>query len=218
MSDAHEAVGARAVPRRWPNSTVVCLASGPSLTPEDVAFCRGKAPVIAVNNTAYLAPWADAMVGSDYSWWLHHEGMPAFRGEKWGLIHQTWKQPERWPDIGRLRITGDHGIETNPSATRTGFNSGYLAVNIAIHYGATRVVLLGYDMGYKPNGPKHYFGDHSWAPGQVSPYQRFIDAFQTMGPDLARLGVEVVNASRRTALTCFPQMALADALACEVAA
>src|SRR5690606_8383467 len=46
VSDAHEAVGARAVPRRWPNSTVVCLASGPSLTPEDVAFCRGKAPVI----------------------------------------------------------------------------------------------------------------------------------------------------------------------------
>src|SRR5690349_14752114 len=33
---------------RWAGETVVCLATGPSLTAEDVASCRGKARVIAI--------------------------------------------------------------------------------------------------------------------------------------------------------------------------
>lgn len=200
------------VPTRWPDATIVCVATGPSLTAEDVTFCRGKAPVIVVNDAYRLAPWADALVANDYSWWLHHEGVPGFRGDKWGVLHPTWTQPERWPDVRQLRITGSEGLETDPSAIRTGKNSGYTAVNVAIHYGARRVILLGYDMGAPKNGPQHFFGDHRWAPGQRSPYHTFIDLFHSMRADLERLGVEVVNASRQTALTCFPRVALADAL------
>ena len=45
------------VSRLWPGSTVVCIGSGPSLTPEDVAYVRGKARVIAINRSVDLAPW-----------------------------------------------------------------------------------------------------------------------------------------------------------------
>lgn len=207
------------VPRRWPDATVVCLASGPSLTREDVEFCRGKAPAIAVNDTVYLAPWADAMVAADYSWWLHHEGVPSFHGDKWGVKHSSWKRPERWPDVQQLEVTGKHGIETDPGAVRSGSNSGYVAMNLAVHYGATRIVLLGYDMGHVKDQPKHFFGDHPWCLGQVSPYLSFIEAFESAVDDLRRLGVVVLNASRTSALTCFPRVSLADALApIEVAA
>lgn len=210
--------GVDVVPRKWPNSTIVCVATGPSLTADDVACCYGKVPVVCVNDAYRLAPWADALVANDYSWWLHHEGVPGFAGDKWGVLHQTWKKPERWPSVKQLRITGSEGLESDPSAIRTGKNSGYTAVNVAIHYGARRVVLLGYDMGAPKNGPQHFFGDHQWAPGQRSPYQTFIDLFRTMRADLKRLGVEVVNASRQTALRCFPCVSLEEALACEVAA
>ena len=52
----------------------VCIASGPSLTPEDVQAVKewrdaGKGKVIVVNTTFRAAPWADAMFAMDAKWW-----------------------------------------------------------------------------------------------------------------------------------------------------
>lgn len=202
------------VARKWPQSTIVCLATGPSLAAEDVDACRGKAPVIAVNDAVILAPWADALVAADASWWHRHEGLPAFTGEKWSIEHSSWNRyRERWPEIQRLRNTGDDGIETDPTGLKNGRNSGYLAVGLAVHYGATRIVLLGYDMGAPKGGPTHFFGHHPGAMNQRSPYALFLAMYQTAVQPLKALGIEVINCSRVTHLDCFPRMPLAEALA-----
>jgi hypothetical protein len=201
------------VDRQWPGSTVVCLATGPSLTAADVDYCRGKARVIAVNDAYRLAPWADALIGADASWWLTHRGVPSFAGEKWSVQHNTWGRiHERFPDVKRLKNTGTHGIETHPSGLRNGGNSGYLALNLAVHYGAARIVLLGYDMGHRKGGKRHFFGNHPGAMDQQSPFAQFIRAYETAVRPLADLGISVVNCSRSTYLTCFPRAPLADAL------
>lgn len=197
------------VPRLWPDATVVCVASGPSLTAEDVAATRGQARVIAVNDGYRLAPWADALYATDPSWWLARGGVPEFGGSKWSVEHAHWDgRRDRWPDVTRLTNTGEHGLEGDPSGLRHGSNSGYAAVNLAVHFGARQIVLLGYDMGHQHGQPSHFFGNHTGALNQRSPYDKFIQAFETLVAPLQALGIPVWNCSRSTALTCFPRVRL----------
>ena len=49
------------IARRWPDETIVCAASGPTLTAADLAYARRRAPVVAVNDAIRLAPWAPVL-------------------------------------------------------------------------------------------------------------------------------------------------------------
>jgi hypothetical protein len=201
------------VPRAWPNSTVVCLGTGPSLTADDVASCRGHARVIAVNDAYRLAPWADVLYACDAKWWRVHPDTTAFAGPKYGL--QPVKDRD---DIVILKNTGRTGLERDPTGLRTGSNSGYQAINLAVHFGAIKILLLGYDMGHAPGSRSHFFGDHPSPLSNRSPYATFIALFAQMVAPLAALGVEVINCSRATALTCFRRASLAEALSPAVTA
>jgi hypothetical protein len=198
--------GAPVVPCLWPNSAVVCIAGGPSLTEADVAFCQGKARVIAINDAYRLAPWADVLYACDASWWHWHKGVPSFTGPKYALQAAA----AHWPGVTVLRNTGEQGLEVDPSGLRTGRNSGYQAINLAVHLGATRILLLGYDMQLGPQGERHWFGDHPHR--RDSPYDAFLERFASIVEPLGQLGVSVINCTRRTALMVFPQQALAEAL------
>jgi hypothetical protein len=194
------------VPRTFPGSTIVCLGGGPSLTPEDVAAVRGRCPVIAINDAYKLAPWADVLYAADAKWWTWHKGVSTFPGPKYALTPGA----ARWPDVQVLRDTGIDGLELAPTGLRTGRNSGYQAVNLAVHLGARRVVLLGYDMSVGPTGRSHWFGDHP--DRQPSPYHHFLAAWPSIVAPLEALSVDVVNCSRRTVLTVFPCAPLEDLL------
>lgn len=195
------------VPRLWPGATIVCIGGGPSLTPADIATVRGRARVIAVNDAYRLAPWADVLYACDQQWWNWHAGVPTFAGWKYGIASSV---PITWPDVVVLENTGWLGLEEEPTGLRAGHNGGYQAVNLAVHLGAARILLLGYDMA--PDGAQtHWFGDH---PDHVpSPFPEMRAAFDTLVAPLAARGVEVLNCSRRTALTAFPRVPLEQALA-----
>ena len=199
-----------AVPRAWPGATVVCIATGPSLTAEDVEYVRGKARAIAVNNAYTLAPWADVLYGCDAQWWHWHQGVTTFAGAKWSLDHSAWHTYRaRYADVALLQKTGANGLEHSPTGLRSGRNSGYQAINLAVHYGAARIVLLGYDM--QPSGGRsHFFGEHP--NGSKSPYHHFRAAFETLVKPLEKKGIDVVNCTRRSALTAFRQAPLRDVL------
>lgn len=191
-----------AVPRLWPGATVVCIGGGPSLTAEDVAYCRHRARVVAVNDAYRLAPWADVLYACDAKWWDWHKGAPAFAGLKYALERRASK----WPGVQVLENTGHDGLEAQPTGVKTGRNSGYQAINIAVHLGATRIVLLGYDMMRGPNKQEHWFGDH---PTKThSPYPAFAEKFKALVVPLQKLGVTVINCSRRTALNIFQRQPL----------
>ncbi len=200
------------VERLWPGSTVVCIASGPSLTQADVDCVRGKARVIAVNTSVELAPWADALYACDARWWAWKKGMTGFAGLKFALQSNAG----RWPGVTVLRAGHGQGLSDNPKILMTGRNSGYQAVNLAVLLGAARILLLGYDMQRGPKGQEHWHAQH---PVKVeNPYYAWVASFSTMVEPLKALGIEVVNCSRRTALTCFPRQAIEDALSVPVEA
>jgi hypothetical protein len=185
----------------------VCIATGPSLTVEDVETVRASgARVIVVNDALHLAPWADMLVFLDTKWaeW-HRTAVQAFPG----LTFTLQPSARRYGTL--LRNTGNSGLETDPTGLRSGWNSGYAALNVAYHTGATTLVLLGYDMQPGPGGESHYFGDH---PDRCQPhYPQCQPLFQTLADPLRAAGVTVLNASRRSAIGVWPRVSLDEALA-----
>src|SRR5690606_17577639 len=101
--------GVAVAPRLWPDSTVVLIGGGPSLTAGDVGACRDRARVIAINDAHRLAPWADVLYSSDQRWWEYYQGVPEFRQAKYGIAPLS-PRPE-W-GITVLANTGDDGIDT----------------------------------------------------------------------------------------------------------
>jgi hypothetical protein len=109
-----------------------------------------------------------------------------------------------------LRNTGERGLENDSTGLRTGRNSGYAAINLAVHLGATRIVLLGYDMrGHKQ---QHFFGQHPPRLRSSTPYASFVACFSTLVEPLRQRGVEVLNCTPGSALGMFRRAALRDAL------
>lgn len=193
------------VPKLWPGETVVVFGGGPSLTREDVDYCRGKARAIAIKEAWQLAPWADAMYGCDAKFWRYYGGVPSFDGLKFALEPQ-----QKWPGVQVLRNLGAEGLSLDPTGLTHGNNSGYQAIGLAVHLGAARIVLLGFDMWQDEHGQQNWFGKH---PNHVdSPYAVFLHRFTTIVEPLKAAGVEVINCSRRTMLKAFPRQPLEEVL------
>lgn len=204
------------VERLFPNETIVCIASGPSLTQADVDFVRG-ARVIAINDSYRLAPFADVLYACDDRWWQwqyrdHTKTITSFAGLRFCMDPGRHRPAAVLPEWGVrvMKNTGITGLETDPAGLKNGRNSGYQAIGLAKHLGASRILLLGYDMSLGRGGQSHWFGSHP--NGGASRLTKFRLHFPTIAPPLKALGIEVLNCSRRSALTCFPKVPLERAL------
>lgn len=191
------------VPRLWPGATVAVLASGPSMSAavaDEVR--RAGVPTIVVNNTFRLAPWAQMLYAADSEWWAYTRDARAFAGLKVSIDSGV-----RINGVHQLRLTGMTGFDPDPSALRTGGNSGYQAVHVAAHAGAARILLCGFDMR----------GGH-WHPDHAQPlrttlletYQSWIQRFETLA---ALCPAQIVNCTPDSALRCVPYQPLEEALA-----
>lgn len=87
-------------------------------------------------------------------------------------------------------------------------NSGAMAVNLAYLKGATRIILVGYDMK-NTDGKAHFFGNHPHEWGSPN-YAVYVQRFNYLATDLEREGVEVINCSRETALHQFRRASLEE--------
>lgn len=201
------------VPRLWPGETFVCVGSGPSLTQDDVDYCRGRSRVIAIKDTHRVAPWADVLYSGDERWWEHFAGKLTFTGRRFALVAPQTKYLQAVETAGAqlLRLGTPLGLERDPSKLALGNHSGFQAINLAIHLGAIRVVLLGYDMKASADGRDHFFGSHPYR-NKPTPYQ-WLSVFDSILEPLRALGVQVLNATRDTALKCFPRCSIQEALA-----
>ena len=87
-------------------------------------------------------------------------------------------------------------------------NSGAQAINLAYLKGATRIILLGFDM-QNTGGKTHWFGDH---PKELTngQYGSYTSRYTQLAEDLASAGVEVINCTRETALTQFKRATIEE--------
>lgn len=96
----------------------------------------------------------------------------------------------------------------------SGGNSGFQALNLALQWGAVRILLIGFDMT-DASGSLHWYGHNNWR-GANNPnhsnFRRWIAAFNNAAKQCRELGVDVVNCSLHSALMCFPKMSLEEAI------
>lgn len=182
---------------RWSGKVVAVIASGPSLTIGDCqAIHNAGLPTIAVNSSWKLARFSDVIYAGDACWWDAY-------GKEIDIPAERWTHN---PNVAQ-----QYGIHANGKGQSV-LNSGYRAIELAISFGAARVILLGFDCSVRQGS--HWHGDHSKTKNpDVSRCNEWARQFSRM--QLGR--VEVINCSRSTALTCFPCMSLEDAL-CSFAA
>lgn len=188
------------------SDTAICIASGPSLTKEDVEYCRGKGRVYVVKECRVLAPWADVLYAADTDWWELNKGAPDFAGDKWTVSEEAAKK------YGLSHIVYDTELlwSNKPGLIATGGNSGFQAVNLAVLQGAKRVILLGFDMGYdRRKQDKHWWEKQIDRKSRPSNYEMWIAHFNKASKIIP---VPVFNASRLSALECFPRVTVHDVL------
>lgn len=148
------------------------------------------------NTTFRLAPWADVLYAMDKKWWETYQGevLNAFPGERVSLAKM----------LPRYRVT-------QIDALKHYGNSGAAAISLAAHRGAKRIILLGYDCQHT-GGKAHWHGDHPRNLGNARSVTLWAENFAKLAADLAEKGVTVINASRETALECWPREDLGGAL------
>lgn len=196
--------------------TVVVAASGPSFDEAQAAEigalrAADRVRVVVVNDNYRRVPAADLLYACDGRWWIHN--LPAVRAS--GFAGELWTQDEaaaRKYGLCRIRHTARPGLTRTADTVHGGGNSGYQAINLAYLFGARRIALVGFDM-QPTGGAAHWFGRHPVPDlDRRLPFATWIPRFRDLARDLAAEGVDVVNATRETALTCFRRATLADFL------
>lgn len=182
--------------------TAVCIASGPSLTEHDCNLVeRSGLPSIAVNSSWKIAPFADVIYAGDAQWWHANYHAIESDAEKWTCSLSAYEF--FYNDLHHFRVPD--------KSHQTGWNSGMRAIELAAYFGASKILLIGYDCSLK-NGI-HWHGEHK---NTNNPTKQNCDKwhiqFERVASRMSSLGVEVVNCSRYTELRSFPVKKLEDEL------
>ncbi len=187
----------------------IIIGTGPSLTLEQIEkvshlkkFGCNRAfefdlDVLAATNKEF---W-------DYYW----PEIKDLRCDKW----TPYKPIAEKYGINYIEERNEPGLSTNPAYIHHHHGSGPIILNIALHYGITKMLLIGWDMRFPVNGKRHYFGEYA------KPMQHFtknlglngeilglIKEMETINP--ADYGIEIINCTKNSALTHFPMGSLED--------
>lgn len=220
-----------AIAPRWKGyKAAIVAATGPSLTQDVADLCESATRhaligTIAVNDAHRLMPWAEVLYSCDAAWWQHHKGVQHFQGERWSS-HGSYegshksehaevtnnKKPAALEfGLHLVRGKSEFGFSFDPGFIHFGSNSGFQAINLALLFGVKRVILVGFNMQVPAGAPRHFFGNHPKPLLNNTTYLEWVPHYRDAARRLPP-GIEIINATPNTALTCFPQMELSDAL------
>lgn len=193
--------------RGW--ETAVCIASGPSLTKDQVEFIRerrsaGRVRILAVNDNFRLAPDSDVVYACDRRWWDTYitEVKEKTKADLWTMDRGAAEAHRiNWVEASKMK-----GVAHNGKIAH-GQNSGYQAINLAYLFGATKIVLIGYDCKYGDDGKRHWFGNHPKGWSNANRCEAWLNNFKSLASEIP---VDVVNCSLDTAIKSFRMGKLED--------
>jgi hypothetical protein len=163
-------------------TTWALLAPGPSATAEQAEAVHAARIPLGVISSAYpLAPHAAFIAATDSKWWRAYPDALKSPAKKF-TMHSV-------RGVEHVRIRGFNAA-----------NSGVLGLEVAKRQGATRILLLGFDM----HGT-HFFGRYTNGLTNTVEKRRRIHLQQYLAWSRRNPAVEVINCTPGSALECFPR-------------
>ncbi len=146
-------------------TTWAVVASGPSLTREDVDKAASLWPVATVNASFRMCPGASICYGYDPEFWDHY-GPEAFEVCSGAEFWTANRDAAHAHNLKLVPSDKGAGLHPEPGHITLSTNSGYQALHLVATLGATWVVLLGYDFQYSGVGR---IGMPTTRPGSSNP-------------------------------------------------
>ena len=191
----------------------VVIGTGPSLTQEQldqVSHLRW----FGVNNAFRLG--LDVHLACNWQWWdEYYDEIKDYDCHKWTPRKESADKYK----LNYIEEVWIDGLSTDNTKIAAHHGSGPQIVNMALHYGVKKMILIGWDMRYpgkvtdkQYEGQRHYFGEY---PKQLQHWPRtgtngelsgLIKEMETINP--ADYGIEIINCTPDSAMTCFPMMDL----------
>lgn len=214
------------IPEIWKDGACIIIGGGPSILkqfniPDSLVqeVYSGKRDVsayspylslihdehiIAVNMAMKLGNWVDVLFFGDRSFWQTHKSeILKFNGLR---VSCDWKNNLNDPRVKVLTKNPTHrqGITFKPGLISWNFNSGAAAINLAIQFGAKKIILLGFDMELDANNNQHwhkYYTSSLKTVGQTM--ARHLKGFPIIAQDIKGKGIEIINCSPDSKIDCF---------------
>lgn len=196
----------------WSGDVVAIVAGGPSVRPDDVLSLQGRAKVIAVNRAMVLAPWADVCYAADGRWWETYEDCRRLPGIK---ITTDENVGRVYPQINVVQLVSysDEGEEATkfvtdePGIIAHGGNSGHQAINLALQFGARKMIWMGFDLV-----GKHWHPDHPLPlrNPKATAMVKWKNRLDSMSGLLEQMGCQVVNLSKISSLENYKKVDTLD--------
>lgn len=184
------------------------MGTGPSLAAvaDDLRSWRADngCRLFGVNNTFVDFP-LDVHISCDPKWHEHYSPVVG-DFEKW-----HWDESIcRAHGYNHVQGAWLDGLSLDPEIISFGHSSGWQALNLAVHYGCDPVLLVGYDMTYRPGEPRHYFDGLSDTAGEYPEPLRKWSLFDK--PDRTGLLYDYKNIAEQKGLpeiwNCTPGSAM----------
>jgi len=170
-------------------TTWALLAPGPSATAEQAEAVYAAGIPLGVISSAYpLAPHAAFIAATDSRWWRTYPDALKSPAKKY-TMHSV-------RGVEHVRIRGFNAA-----------NSGVLGLEVAKRQGATRILLLGFDM----HGT-HFFGPYTNGLSNTADKRRRIHLHQYQQWASRNPEVEVINCTPGSAIAAFPMGGLDEFL------
>jgi hypothetical protein len=190
----------------WEGQDAYIIGGGRSLRSFDWSLLHGK-NTIGCNDAFKLGvDVCKVCIFGDMNFWrTYYEGLQKFSGMVVSALQALRKDSPEWLKIVDRKARGLH---TDAIGWNT--NTGAMAVNLALLFGARRVFLLGFDM-QMTDGKPNWHDDVITKPNPKV-YNKFLSAFQFVARDLALKfpGRQIINVTDGSRLDVFPKVSLKD--------
>lgn len=194
-----------AIPREWAGERCFILCNGESIRAQRHLIPRLQGRFIAIKEAVRLRPDADVLfVAAEKRVDIVPDLFKVFTGR---YVIARNKVPASYPaSVKRVSRTKDHTQLCDLSSQVCGYDCGTSAINVAYHFGATEIILLGMDM----RGDRWCNGEFAHPMPHIPEHHhaRHLSVLPDIAADAKRKGLRIVNCSPITRVTAFERQPL----------
>lgn len=218
-------------PEMWKNGECFIIGGGPSMlrqfhVPQETVtkVIKRELPVseyspylkalhdkhiIGINMAFQLGDWVDVLFFGDHGYFKNNTRdilqFPNLRVTCTEMKHPMIKI------MGQYKTT--YGLSGSTHHLCWNHNSGGAAIDLAVHFGVKRIILLGFDMDAEDNHSHWHklYADKSRI-RLSSTYKRHLKGFPVIQEQAEKLGVEILNANPDSKIKCFKKVSVKEIL------